>query len=226
MTGNTAPSIVLAKDERAHLAGLLSRVVGWREDASVRLITTPRAVGLYFDAPMGVLVFIALPLAHPGPAELDQVVSAHRLRDVLGDVAAGPAGEAEVRVPDPREMPAALAVLPSREGWIAAEKATASELAEALERAIAERDEQVATLAAASDEMRRNLETQWWEASLWGGLPTKAVYAARSLGMIAHPGARVESATRAGWKRLVTPAGQVFVAPPETYSGIALSVVR
>jgi len=226
MAAQPSPSLALAKDERVHLAGLLNRVVGWRSDASVRLITTERAVGLYFDAPMGVLVFIALPLARPGNAVVDRVVSAHRLRDVLGDVAAGVPAEVEVTIPDAREMPAALAVLPSREGWIAAEKATASEVSEALDAATAARDKQAEALAAATDEARSSFESQWWEAPLWGGLPTKAVYAARALGMIAHPGARVESATRAGWKRLVTPAGQVFVVPPETYSGIALSVVR
>jgi len=39
----------------------------------------------------------------------------------------------------------------------------------------------------------------------------RALHAARLLGFLTHPGARIETATVSGWKRLVTPAGQVFV---------------
>ncbi len=50
-----------------------------------------------------------------------------------------------------------------------------------------------------------------WDAPGWGGLPMRALHAARLLGFLTHPGARIETATISGWKRLVTPGGQVFV---------------
>jgi hypothetical protein len=39
----------------------------------------------------------------------------------------------------------------------------------------------------------------------------RALHAARLLGFLTHPGARVETALVPGWKRLVTPGGQIFV---------------
>ena len=51
----------------------------------------------------------------------------------------------------------------------------------------------------------------------------RALHAARLMGFLAHPGARVESGTTPGWKRFVSPAGQVFVRT--TTSPVRLSVV-
>jgi hypothetical protein len=221
-------SLLISKDERVHLAGVLGRLLRWNDTAVVRLLTTQRALGLYADAPMGVLVFIALPLAEPPSEPLDRVVSAHRLRDALGDVSSAltPAGPAAVGIPDARDMPPALAAIPSREGWIAAERATAAEVAAAVDAALAEFQRQSEAVAGGTEEAKAHLAQEWWSKPSWGGLPLKAVHAAKSMGMLAHPGARIESATRAGWKRMQSPAGQVFVAPPDSYSGIALSVVR
>lgn len=219
-------TLTMAREDRVHLAGVLGRLLRWDEGSVVRLVTTERAVGMYAEAPMGVLVFIALPIAEAPARPLDRAVSAHRLRDVLGDVASGVPGVAEAKIPDERTLPASLAVLPSRDGWIAAEKATAGELNDAAEAARQEYEAAWAALAQANDVAKQAFLDEWWNRANWGGLPTKALHTARSLGMLAHPGARVESATRAGWKRLLTPAGQVFVAPPQAYAGIPLSVVK
>lgn len=219
-------TLAMAKEDRVHLAGVLSRAVRWNDSTVVRLITTNQALGVYFEAPMNVLTFVALPLAEPRVDALDRVVSAHRLRDCIGEVATIPPGITTVEVPDARTTPASLAVVPSRDGWIGAEKATAGEVNEAMEAALAEYDSQMALLAQASEQARQEFLAQWWERSVWGGLPTKAVHVARSLGMLSHAGARVESATRGGWKRFVSPAGQVFVAPPQAYEGIPLTVVK
>ena len=221
-------TVTLARDARVHLAGVLSRFVSWQESALVRLVTTDRALGIYADAPMGVLVFVAVPLAEPVPAPIDRAVSAHRLRDILGDVVSPMAapGVFAVPLPDARDTPPALAVLPVKSGWIGAEKATAAEVASHLERALADFQQQDEALTNADESIRRHLAEEWWDTPSWGGLPLKALQAARLLGMLAHPGARIESATRAGWKRMITPAGQVFVAPPALYQGIPLSVVK
>ncbi len=222
------PEVVLSREERVHLAGVLGRLLKWDPAARLRITSTRRALGLYLDAPMGVLVFIALPLASPLDEVIERAVSAHRLRDILGDVASmsAPEGDVAVKIPDGLDMPPALAVLPPSEGWIGAERATAAEVASAVDAALAEFTEQSEAIQGASEATKRELAQEWWATSAWGGLPLKALHAARSLGMLSHPGARVESATRAGWKRMVTPAGQVFVAPPHSYAGIALSVVR
>ena len=219
-------AVQMAREDRVHLAGVLARLLRWDESSVVRLISSERALGLFLEAPMGVLVFTALPLAQTPPVGVDRAVSAHRLRDILGDVTTAAPGVAEVKIPDERDMPAALAVLPSREGWIAAEKATAGELVDAADAARAEYEQSWEALAGATDAAREAFLEEWWNRPSWGGLPNKALHAARSLGMLAHPAARVEAATRAGWKRLITPAGQVFVAPPESYAGIPLSVVK
>ena len=44
-----------------------------------------------------------------------------------------------------------------------------------------------------------------WDAPGWGGVPMRALHAARLLGFLNHPGAKLETATISGWKRLVTP---------------------
>ena len=220
--------VTLSRDSRVHLAGVLSRLVSWQEKTLVRLVSTERALGIYADAPMGVLVFIAVPLAAPTAEPIDRVVSAHRLRDIIGDAASPMAaqGAVPVKVPDARDTPPALAVLPSKSGWIGAEKATAAEVSAPLEEALAEFQAQNEALTNADEDMRRHIAEEWWDTPSWGGLPLKALQAARLLGMLAHPGVRIESATRAGWKRMITPAGQVFVAPPAVYQGIPLSVVK
>ena len=221
-------TVTLARDTRVHLAGVLGRLISWQQSALVRLVSTDRALGLYADAPMGVLVFVAVPLAQPASSPFDRVVSAHRLRDILGDVTSPMAaqGGVSVTIPDARDTPPALAVLPAKSGWVAAEKATAAEVSTQLEAALADFAQQNDALTNADEAIRRHLAEEWWDTPSWGGLPLKALQAARSLGMLAHPGARIESATRAGWKRMVTPAGQVFVAPPAVYHGIPLSVVK
>lgn len=220
--------IALSREERVHLAGVLGRLLKWDPAARVRLTSTQRALGLYLDAPMGVLVFIALPLAGPPKEMIERAVSAHRFRDILGDVASmsAPEGVTDVKIPDALDMPPALGVIPPADGWIPAERSTAAEVAAAVDAGLAEFASQSEAVADADEATKRALAEEWWAEPAWGGLPLKALHAARLLGMLSHPGARVEAATRAGWKRMASPAGQVFVAPPHSYAGIALSVVR
>lgn len=223
-------SLVLARDERVRLAGVLSRFIDWNPTAVVRLLTSGRALGLYADAPMGVLAFIALPVASPPEDQIDRAVSAHRLRDILGDVtgATAEAGLVEVTLPDARDMPPALAALPSKEGWIPAERATAAEVSAALNTAMTDyqAEAKAASDAQADEAFKQAIAERWWARPSWGGLPLAALHAAQALGFLAHPGVQISSATRAGWKRMQTPGGQIFVAPPESYAGIPLSVVR
>ena len=64
-----------------------------------------------------------------------------------------------------------------------------------------------------------------WNENLWGGIPFGALNVAAAIGMLAFPGARINAATCQGWKRFVTPSGQVFVRPQKAVRTL-LSVVK
>ena len=76
----------LARDEAAYLAAFLGRVVGWDDRAAVRVQARGALVGVYAPSPLDVLAFVAVPLAEPVDGEIDETVSAGRLRDIVGDV--------------------------------------------------------------------------------------------------------------------------------------------
>lgn len=206
-----------------HTAALLQRLMTWDTCNTIRILTTPRAMGMFADLPMGVLAFIAVPLLETTDPALDRGVSTHRLRDCIGEVAHFTEPSVSLQLPEDRPLPAALAHLPSKSGWIPAERGLAGDI---LNRLAEFKKELPPTVVDKSfTNLRDDLLQSWWNTSAWGGLPVKAIHAAQVLGLLSVPAARVESATKAGWKRLVTPAGQIFVAPPESYSGIRLSVV-
>jgi len=200
-------SIRLGKDEALHLAAFLGRIVGWDERAAVRVQARGGVVGVYAPCPLDVLVFVALPLAASVEDPLDTTVSAGRLRDVIGD-AARLAAETGVVLPDPVTGSASLAVLPPASPWAHGERGIAGDLTPKIDAAVAAFRASV----PASGSFHADLVAEaTWDAPGWGGLPMRALHAARLLGFLTHPGARIESATVSGWKRLVTPAGQVFV---------------
>ncbi|MFM2438313.1 MAG: hypothetical protein RLZ55_1132 [Actinomycetota bacterium] len=213
----------MTRDARVHLASTLSRVLRWQPEAVVRVITRMSSLGLYAELPTGVLVFVALPVEAPVP-ELDASVSAHRLRDVLGDPARAGADVHPVRLPDGRTTPPALAALPPRDRWILGERATAGDVLAAFERRRAVVEGDLAALPEGAP-MRAEVLRSWRAEPCWGGMPTAAVEAARSFGMLGVGPARVESGTCAGWKRLASPAGQVFTPPPDSHAQLNLSVV-
>ncbi len=205
-------SIRLAKDEILHLAAFLGRIIGWDERSAVRIVRHGRVVGFYAALPMDVLAFIAVPAVMDGTddisdADLDMTVSAGRLRDIIGDTSKlEPV--TDVRLPDQVAGSPALAMLPPAGPWSSGEKGMAGDLAPVVDAAVAEFRAQVpksgslnATLVAEAA----------WDAPGYGALPMRALHAARLLGFLSHPGARIETGNISGWKRLVTPSGQIFV---------------
>jgi hypothetical protein len=161
---------------------------------------------------MDVLAFIAIPAVMDGTDDLadvdmDMTVSAGRLRDIIGDTAKlEPV--TDVRLPDQVAGSPALAMLPPAGPWSSGEKGMAGDLAPVVDAAVAEFRAQVpksgslnATLVAEAA----------WDAPGYGALPMRALHAARLLGFLSHPGARIETGNISGWKRLVTPSGQIFV---------------
>lgn len=210
-------TVRLARDEAAFLAAFLGRIVGWDDRAAVRVQARGTVVGVYAPSPLDVLAFVALPLAAEIDDAVDQTVSAGRLRDIVGDVSRLP-DASDVRLPDPVAGSASLAVLPPRSTWLQGERGMAGDISPLVDQAVAEFRRTVPRTGSLQAEL---VAEAAWDAPGWGGLPMRALHAARLLGFFNHPGARIETATISGWKRLVTPAGQVFVrnvAGPVTLS--------
>lgn len=197
----------LARDEAAYLAAFLGRVVGWDDRAAVRVQARGALVGVYAPSPLDVLAFVAVPLAEPVDGEIDETVSAGRLRDIVGDVSRLPE-ISDVPLPDAITGSASLAVLPPRGTWAQGERGIAGDVSPIVDAAVAEFRRTVPRSGSLNAEL---VAEAAWDAPGWGGLPMRALHAARLLGFLSHPGARLETATTSGWKRLVTPAGQVFV---------------
>ena len=205
-------TVQLAKDEILHLAAFLGRILGWDERSAVRVVQRGRVVGFYAALPMDVLAFIALPAGVTGPdgeglEDFDRTVSAGRLRDIIGDTS-GLAAVTDVRIPESVAGSPALAMLPPAGPWSPGEKGIAGDLAPAVDTAVAEFRAQVPKSGSLNSTL---LAEAAWDAPGYGALPMRALHAARLLGFLSHAGARVETATITGWKRLSTPSGQIFV---------------
>ena len=204
-------SMRLAKDEILHLAGFLGRILGWDERSAVRIVQRGKVLGFYSALPMDVLAFIALPadldVVNGVETELDVTVSAGRLRDIIGDTSKLEA-VTDVRIPDPVAGSPALAVLPPAGPWSSGEKGMAGDLAPVVDAAVAEFRAQVPKSGSLNSTL---LAEATWDAPGYGALPMRALHAARLLGFLSHPGARIETGNISGWKRLVTPSGQIFV---------------
>jgi hypothetical protein len=197
----------LAKDEVAYLAAYLGRIASWDERSAVRVQARGSVVGVYAPSPMDVLVLVALPLATPADEPIDATVSAGRLRDVIGDIARL-APETDIVVPDPILGAASLALLPPRSPWSPGERGLAGDVTPRIDAAVTAFRAAVPSTGSFHAEL---VAEAAWDAAGWGGVPMRALHAARLLGFLTHPGARIETGTTTGWKRLVTPAGQVFV---------------
>lgn len=183
--------LALARDDAAFLAGYLRRLRARDEQATVRVQVRGRVAGAYGLLPPGVLALVAVPLAqgHQVAAgdEVDAVVSAGRLRDILGDLASASASAptlVRLRVPDAVDGPPALSDLPPRGGWELVHTAMAGELASAPHGAL--------------------------PVGLPDGEWREIVDAALELALLASPTALVRLARVPGWRRLQSPAGQVF----------------
>jgi hypothetical protein len=211
--------VYLAKDEAAYLAAFLGRVTGWDERSAVRVQVRGAVLGVYAPSPLDVLAFIALPLVAAADESIDRTVSAGRLRDILGDVSRlGPS--TELVLPDEITGSPTLAVLPPTSPWSPGERGMAGDLTPRIDAAVAEFRASVPRSGSVHAEL---LAEATWDRPGWGGVPMRALHAARLLGFLTHPGARVETATVSGWKRLVTPAGQIFVR--NTTGPVRLSLV-
>ena len=210
---SVAGSLVLKYQEAVHLAAFLRRITSWDSAAVVRVQTRGAVAGLWSVSPMGCLVFVAVPLGQEPEWPIDSVIFAARFRDILGDLSQSTEANhvAQYRLSDELPMSAMLAELPPQGAWVPAERVAASAVADVVDAAIADYHKQVEMYPTADRKFLDHIAESVWARPGIAAFPLKALHAARSLGFLSHANARVEFATLNGWKRLVTPAGQVFV---------------
>lgn len=219
-------TIRLADPEATVLEGFARRQLAWDETLPARVVTSGSAVGLFTCPPMGVLVFFAVPAAEPiGPEDsCDVLVPLAGFVDLVRD--------SSRTGMNPRDLPRALVPpaaspslhhLPPSEGWQLPIHGVAGDLVPKVEEATREFEARTAGLPPRAQEA---VAEEIWERQGFGGLPLRALHAARRLGMIANDRSRVAAATCGPWKRLSTPRGQVFVYASGPAARLALHVVR
>lgn len=214
------PSLDLPANEARLLAAHLDRLVTWDPRTPVRLVARARALGVYSAPPMEVVAFVALPLAVSVEGELDSTTRASELRTRLGD-------DGVVAVPPDVVGEAALAVLPPSDSWQLPIAGVSGDIVPLVDTAVAEfrrRAPGVANPSPGSAELQR-LAQEIWDRPGFGGLPMRALHAARRLGFLTDDASRVSASTCTGWKRLTTVRGQVFVRTVPPVSRPSLTVV-
>jgi hypothetical protein len=201
----------LRYDEAAYVAAHLRRLTTWNQRAVVRLQLSGETLGVFGSPPFDCVSFIAVPLAEPldDPVELDTMVSAGRLRDVIGDVSARSQVLRLVTVPDEVAPIAELAVLPPRAPWLPADRGLAGDVRPMVAAAVQEFTTRSAGVT--QQLVLQSLADEIWSRPGWGGLPMRSLHAAQSLGLLAHDGLRIQTATCQGWKKFSAPSGQIFV---------------
>lgn len=198
-------SLSLAKPETMFLAGYLRQLTRWSPEAAVRVQARGKAAGFY-GGPLGeVITFIALPLAKEVD-EYDLTVSAGRLRDIIGDVRTRE-GVTELVLPDETTLPRVLTVLPPSSGWSPPFTTTAGDLAAQVDPEVVKLDAQMQALPIARRDERMR---ERWSEPAWSSLPFGMVHVARAHGFLNLAPVQVGASTNGPWKRLQSPAGQVF----------------
>ena len=219
----------LRYDEAAYVAGFLRRLVTWNPRAAVRVRVSGTSLGVLGAPPFDCLSFVAVPLASVEGADgaVDDVVSAGRLRDIIGDVSLpGGAAERVIRLPDSVAPVPSLAVLPPSGPWLPAERGIAGDIRPLVGTAVREFRRRSDLLFPRTDQAVQELADEIWAQPGWGGIPLNALHAASLHGFLPHDGLRVEAATCEGWKRLVTPGGQIFVRSGKLPPKLSLAVSR
>ena len=205
-------NLVLNYQEAVHLTAFLKRVRGWDNSAFVRIQTRGKVVALWAATPMECLAFVAVPLAEAVETDFDTTVFATRMRDILGDLSQMTDSNRVASYPLPDDMPVPLPLqeLPPVAGWIPSDKQTCGPLTEIVEKAIEQFHQQAAQLPNADRKVLDMIAGQIWKGPGVAHFPLKGLHAARQLGFLSVANARAEFSTHGSWKRLVTPAGQVF----------------
>lgn len=219
-------TIRLAAPEATVLEAFCRRQLAWVSGQPARVVTTPRALGVFTAPPLDVLVFFAVPVAETLGSEerLDVTVPLATLADLVH--AQGAAGF------DLEDLPRALVApgpaphlshLPPHEGWQMPIQGLSGDLLPSIEDAATELTSRSQGLPPRAQEAVAN---EIWDRPGFAGLPMRALQAAHRLGMISNDRSRIAAATCGPWKRLSTARGQVFTYMKGPAARLALHVVR
>ena len=213
----TPPVLRLPSHEGRLLSAHLDRLSGWKPATIVRVVARARALGVYAAPPMEVISFVALPLTEPVEGEVDITARATDLRRGLVEVGQS----VELTLPGSIVGDSSLAVLPPADGWQLPIAGVSGDIVPLVDDAVAEFRRRTAN---GTDPQR--LAQEIWDRPGFGGLPMRALHAARRLGFLTADAARVSACTCTGWKRLTTVRGQVFVRTVAPATRATLTVVR
>lgn len=215
-TSSAAVALALPEHEARLLGAHLDRLAAWEPQGHVRVVARGGSIGVFAAPPMRVMSFVALPLTHPVGEEVD--VSARTV-----DIRSGliTEGDPSLLLPEPAVGSPGLALLPPMEGWQLPIHGVSGDIVPEVDAAVAEFRRRAATVVDA-----QALAEQIWERNSFGGLPLRALHAARRLGFLTDDASRVTACTMTGWKRLTTVRGQVFVRTHSPTRRPDLSVVR
>lgn len=213
--------IRLGEAESRTLEGFCRRQLRWDARLPGRIVTTPRAIGVFTAPPLGVLAFVAVPRAEGSEVPVDVTVQLSVLADALrADVLDLDALPRAIVPPGPSPS---LSHLPPAEGWQVPMHAISGDLLEPVDAATAEFTRRAAGRSPAEQE---EIAEEIWRRPAFAGLPLRTLHAARQLGMLTGDMARVSAATCGQWKRLSTVRGQVFSYATGPAARLALRVVR
>jgi hypothetical protein len=213
-------TIRLAQSDARAVEAFCRRQLRWDATLPARVVTTPKALGLFTAPPLGVLAFVAVPLADSHGGE-DVTVRLADLADaILGDVI--DLGSLTNPALPPGPAPS-LSHLPPSEGWQLPIHAISGDLLPPVAAGIQEFAIRATGRAAAEQE---EIAEEIWQRPTFAGLPLRALHAARQLGMLTDDMAKVSAATCGQWRRLSTPRGQVFSYATGPTARLALHVVH
>ena len=212
--------VLLGKDEIRSLKTLVEKLIFWDYRSTLRIQIKNSNIGLFGSTHFNCLAFLALPLQKPN-AEIDLVINAGEIAKQLKDE-----NLIELLLIDSNKPAPELALLPPTGPWMPGEKGIAGDILPIVKSRLEKLKAQIEPLEMlASDSTRDSVTETAWNENLWGGIPFGALNVAAAIGMLTFPGARVNAATCQGWKRFVTPSGQVFVRQQKAVRTL-LSVVK
>lgn len=211
----------LEPSDGTRLAALLKRMMRWDPGAYVRVVTKDDTISFYLEPPFKVVAHFIFPATAVTPL----IDNNMRVDDLLSQLLTQPE---PTRIPLITEFePFGLGAKPPEGPWQQGERGIAGDLAPKVVTAIDEFKSRMATLGNnPAREVSESVANEIWERPGWGGLHLRVLHAAYLLGLLSVPMAQVTTGTCAGWKRLQSPGGTLYVRPGDSGPRLPLSVVR
>ena len=205
-------SMSLGVGDARTLEAMLRRQLAWDARAKVRVVTTPKAIGVYSTPPMGVLAFIAVPAsASADELPMDDTFTLKSLVDelhvVTQDGVPFDVGHLATTSIPVTAQAMSVAHLPPADGWQLPVQAIGGDL---MVGVLAATEEYTRRAEGQSQARRQQIADEIWDRTAWAGLPLRVLHGAYRLGFLGDDSSKVAAATCGQWKRLSTVRGQVF----------------